>query len=264
MKFLAMTVFCVDFYVSTGEVFVGGNSLNFAIQCAKGGIPAKDIALLGAVGNDRYGGMVKEYLWPFGFDMSHLYTLDGRTASNRIYNNENGDRYFLPDSWDDGVYGSFLLSKEDWEFALDFDVITMPANNPNFSELLRRKTGKNRLAIDFLDMMDYGLIERALPSLDILFISGDDEVISKLLPMSANTQTLMVVTLGADGSAALSRGSIYRTAAVPVSDSYIAAFCADYYRGGTIQSAMAAGSLAAFKVLSWRGGVENGLMGILR
>lgn len=149
----------------------------------------------------------------------------------------------------------------------------MPANNPNFPELLRRKTQTNSLVIDFLDMRDYELIERALPSLDILFISGDNEVIEKLLPMSANIKTLMVVTLGADGSAALSRGSIYRTAAVPVSevvdttgcgDSYIAAFCADFYRGGTIQSSMAAGSLAASKVLSWRGGVENSLMGILR
>ncbi|HOJ79940.1 MAG TPA: PfkB family carbohydrate kinase [Clostridiales bacterium] len=66
---------------------------------------------------------------------------------------------------------------------------------------------------------------------------------------------------------------MYRTAAVPVSevvdtpgcgDSYIAAFCADYFRGGTIQSAMETGSLAASRVLSRRGGAENGIMTVLR
>ncbi|HEX2946539.1 MAG TPA: PfkB family carbohydrate kinase [Clostridia bacterium] len=270
MKFLAMTVFCVDFFNSTGEVFVGGNSLNFAVQCAKSGI--SDISLLGAIGDDTYGNLIKDYIRPFGFDASHLHTLTGRTASNRIYNDENGDRYFMSDSWDGGVYGTFRLSEDDWNFAADFDVIAMPANNPNYPELLKRKTSRNRLAVDFLDLRDYGLIEKSLPCLDLLFISGDEAVIEKLVPMSLSTAATLVVTLGSHGSAAISTGRVYRTAAVSVDsivdttgcgDAYIAAFCADRYRGGSIESSMLAGSQAASKVLAWRGGVENGLMAVL-
>lgn len=270
MKFLAATVFCVDFFHSTGEVFVGGNSLNFAVQCARSGM--NDVSLLGAVGNDVYGDLVHSYLSRFHFDTTHLYTREGRTASNRIYNDENGDRYFLPDSWDGGAYAAFRFSEEDWAFAGEHDVIAMPANNPNFSELLRRKPAKSKLAIDFLDMRDFDLVKQSLPFLDLLFISGNEDVIRALLPLSENSAALMVVTLGAAGSAALSGGQVYRTAAVPVNnvvdttgcgDAYIAAFCVDRYRGGTIQSAMEAGSTAASKVLAWRGGVENGLMAVL-
>jgi fructoselysine 6-kinase len=270
MRFLAMTVFCVDFFKSTGEVFVGGNSLNFAVQCAKSGV--SDISLLGAVGDDVYGDLIKDYIKPFVFDTSHLHTQEGRTASNRIYNDENGDRYFLPDSWDGGVYGAFHLSEDDWRYASGFDVIAIPANNPNYSEMLKRKSERNKLAMDFLDMRDYSHIESSLPYLDLLFISGDDEVIEKLIPLSLNTEATLVVTLGSRGSAAVSSGRVYRTAAVPVDrivdttgcgDAYIAAFCADWYSGGNIESSMLAGSQAASKVLAWRGGVENGLMAVL-
>lgn len=270
MKFLAMTVFCVDFYNSTGEVFVGGNSLNFAVQCSKSGL--KNVTLMGSIGNDTYGELIRKYISPFKFDDSHLHTQIGRTASNRIYNDENGDRYFLPDSWDGGVYETYKLSEEDWKFAEDFDLIAIPANNPNYADLLERKSANNKLAVDFLDMRDYNLIERSLPHLDLLFISGNEEVIQRLMPLSLQTKATMVVTLGSKGSAALSSGQIYKTAAVPVDriidttgcgDAYIAAFCVDWYHGGNINSAMQAGSMAASKVLSWRGGVENGLMAIL-
>ncbi len=53
MKLLAMTVFCVDLYQNQTELLelVGGNALNFATQAVKSGLP--DVAVLGAVGNDR-------------------------------------------------------------------------------------------------------------------------------------------------------------------------------------------------------------------
>lgn len=270
MRFLAATVFCVDFFKTTGEVLVGGNSLNFAVQCSNSGMD--NVSLLGAVGNDIYGELVRKYLTRFKFDSSRLYTRNGRTASNKIYNDDNGDRYFLPDSWDDGVYGTFMLSEEDWTYAGEHDVIAMPANNPNFPELLKRKSKQNRLVADFLDMRDYNLIERALPKLDLLFISGNNEVIRSLLPLSMNSNALMVVTLGAAGSTVISSGHTYTTAAVPVNtvvdttgcgDAYIAAFCVDWYSGGNIKTAMEAGSQAASKVLAYRGGVENGLMAVL-
>jgi fructoselysine 6-kinase len=270
MRFLAATVFCVDFFKTTGEVLIGGNSLNFAVQCANSGM--NKVSLLGAVGNDKYGELVKKYLARFRFDSSHLYTRDGRTASNKIYNDENGDRYFPPDSWDDGVYGVFMLSEEDWAFAGEHDVIAMPANNPNFAELLKRKSEQNKLAIDFLDMRDYKLLEQALPKLDLLFISGNNEVIQSLLPLSKTSNALLVVTMGAAGSTVISSGHTYTTAAVQVNtvidttgcgDAYIAAFCVDWYCGGNIKTAMEAGSQAASKVLAYRGGVENGLMAVL-
>ena len=254
----------MDIYKGEGIVRVGGNSLNFAVQCLKSG--AEQVSLLGAVGNDRYGDIIKNHLAKYDFDSTRLYTMVGRTASNKIYINERGDRYFEPDSWDGGLYETFKLSEDDWQFFSMHDVIAMPAYDPNLLTALEKKTPRNKLVADFLDTRNFEYMEKVIPQIAIGSISGNAEVIDRLMPLSSATEAVILVTLGAKGSAVLFKGRQFHMQALPVEkvvdttgcgDAYLAAFAVSWHRSGDIEGAMLAGSKAAALVLAHIGGVED-------
>lgn len=262
MKIAAMTVACVDLYLQQGMQCVGGNSLNFLTQCRKEEV--EETAIIACVGTDDMGLKVREHLESRAIDTSHLYFRDGKTASNKIYITDEGERTFLPDSWDGGVYQDFSLSEADWAFLGQYDILAIPANNLNFFEALKRKAADQRLVVDFLDSRDYSLIERSLPFMDIGFISGDWEMIEKLKPVSRKVDTMVVVTLGSEGSVTLLRGETYFQGAIPVrqvvdttgcGDSYQAAFTVSWFQHRDIRVAMMRGAIAASYVLQHFGGV---------
>ena len=263
MTITAMTVLCVDFYEQQGLVLVGGNSVNFATQCRQNGV--SDVALIGAIGDDTYGKDILAYVDKRGIDRSHVQVLPGKTASNRILINEQGDRYFPPNAWDGGVYQDFRLTEADWEFALSRDLIAIPANNINFQESLQRKTPHNVLACDFLDLRDFDLMEQTIPRMDLAFISGDEAMLQLAQRLSRTCSTIITVTLGAQGSVSWHRGQRIAVPAVAVAevkdttgcgDAYQAAFCVSFYQNRDIQAAMQAGSAAAAAILSHIGAVS--------
>jgi fructoselysine 6-kinase len=262
LRILAMTVCCVDVYPQKNEVYVGGNSVNFAIQCMKKS--GSDISILGCVGTDGYGWMVIDVLTKNHINVTHLYTREGKTASNRIFISETGDRYFLPDSWDGGVYQTFILSQKDWVFVLEHDIVAIPANNPNFPFALEKLGGNGKLVVDFLDSRDFKAIEKAVPEIALGFISGDKDVVTRLRPLSETVDTPVIVTLGAEGSIALHKGSEFYQPAAPVTniidstgcgDSYQAAFAVSWWKEHNILKAMQEGSLAAAETLTHMGGI---------
>ncbi len=262
LKIIAMTVLCVDVYPQKDEIYVGGNSVNFAVQCVKRGI--REISVLGCVGNDGYGQAVIELLTKNHINISHVCTKEGKTASNRIFISEGGDRYFLPDSWDGGVYQNFILSENDWVYALEHDIVAIPANNPNFSTALNKLANSGKLVVDFLDSRDFDSIETTLPKIALGFISGDRQVVNRLRPLSLEMDTPIIVTLGAEGSLALHKGKEYYQEAAPVDtivdttgcgDSYQAAFTVSWWQEHDFMKAMKEGALAAAETLKHTGGV---------
>ncbi len=175
-----------------------------------------------------------------------------------------GDRYFLPDSWDGGAYAEYRATPEDLDYLNTFDLVAITFHDPSFSAVLENK--KNyRLAVDYLDFRDYAIMERVLTKTDITFISGNDEVVEVLKPLSQRYNALIVVTLGARGSVALINGQSWYQPAEPVSnvvdttgcgDAYQAAFSLSWLKDGDIEKAMKAGSVAAAYVLGHVGGVD--------
>jgi len=261
MRFIAMTVCCVDIYEVLNTECVGGNSLNIATQYINSNV--KHVSVLGAVGKDTYGALVKKHLENNQIDTSHLYALKGRTATNRIYIDEKGDRYFLPNSWDGGVYESFRLSQEDWDFVNTHDVIAICAHDPNFIELTKKKSTSIKLVADFLDRRDFENMQELIPYTDISFISGDDTVVENLKHLTKEFNILIVVTMGAHGSKAVFNGNVYFKEPVPVEDvvdttgcgdAFQAAFCVSWFKNQNIMEALEAGSLAASFILTHFGG----------
>jgi fructoselysine 6-kinase len=256
-----MTVCCMDIYCGHC-ITVGGNSVNFATQGIKSG--AEHVSVVGGVGTDDYGIIIKEHLNKYNIDSSHIYTIEGKTASNKIYITESGERFFAPDSWFGGVYETFKLSENDWDFVCGHDIVAIPSNNPNFFTTLE-KVKKSKIVVDFLDTRNFNLLDDVMPKISIGFISGDKEVIDRLKPLSLSVDTPIVVTLGSEGSITLKNGIEYFSAAVNVKniidttgcgDSYQGAYTVSWFRNNDVRIAMEHGSIAASHVLTHYGGVE--------
>jgi fructoselysine 6-kinase len=261
MNILGMTVSCEDIYVEQNLELPGGNALNVITQCAKMGFGR--CAVIGAVGSDEYGAKIRDHYLKTGIDESHLVTLPGMTASNKIYIDPKGDRYFMPDSWTSGVYGDFRLSEEDWRFASEYDMWVVASLDPNYSDILRMKPANVRLAVDFLDTGDTALMEKSLPELSYLFASGDERLADIVCGYTNKSDLVTVVTFGAEGSAAFAGGKRYDEPArfaekvvdtTGCGDSFIGAFLVTHGRTGNITTAMSAGAEAAVEILDHFGG----------
>ncbi len=265
LRIIAMTVCCMDVYPQKNKAYVGGNSINFAAECIRKGVKA---SIVGCVGTDDYGWEIIDTLTKSGINVSCLHTRMGKTASNRIYISEKGERFFLPDSWDGGVYQTFILSEEDWSFVFEHDIVAIPANNPNFQTTLNRLGDSGKLVVDFLDSRDIQFIESALPRIALGFISGNREMATRLKSLSKSIAAPIVVTLGADGSITLLNGKEFYQEAVPVKtivdttgcgDSYQAAFAVSWWQEHSIPIAMKKGALAAAATLTHMGGIKKDL-----
>ena len=263
MKIVALTSCCVDIYPDLDEIYVGGNSLNFATQCKISGI--EDVAIVGAVGEDIHAVRIVEYLNSQGIDRSHLYHLKEPTASNKIYIDKDGDRFFKSDSWNGGAFDVFRLSENDWQFLTTADIIAMPAGDPNLDGLLKRKRDQ-LVTIDFLDYFPIDFIEQKIRSIDIAFISAKEDMLVYLHKLALRTEKMIVATLGSLGSVAFYQSSRYFQDALQVEkivdttgcgDAFQAAFSIEWYKSRDIQKALYHGSFAAKNVLGFKGSVQQ-------
>ncbi|MBQ8200755.1 MAG: carbohydrate kinase [Clostridia bacterium] len=258
-----MTTMCADIFDSTGEILPGGEALNFAANACR--YPHVDAGLLGAIGDDEVGRHVLSAIQerPIRHDCVHVIP-GGVTASNRIYHTAEGDRYFKPDSWTNGVYGSFQLSPEDRAAIQASDVVFTTYYCPNFADVIAlRKHGQFKLAVDFDVVRDFDTMESFLPWIDFFFISGTEDILPVFRSWSDKYDSLINVTLAAAGSVTFHKGQQYRVQAVPVAevidttgcgDSYHAGFVCSFVRDGDVIEAMNEGSRRASITLSHIGG----------
>ncbi|MCC5930900.1 MAG: hypothetical protein JJU28_16770 [Cyclobacteriaceae bacterium] len=263
MKITALTSFCVDFFSEQDKIFVGGNSLNFATQCKLSGI--EQVYVIGAVGNDRFGKLIEAHFDKLKINRSHLYRVGASTASNKIFINEAGDRYFKADSWNGGAFDIFRLSEKDWQQIRDSTIVAMPAGDPNLKELLKKRHKNQLVIIDFLDYFGLDYINQFIEDIDIVFLSGKKEMLDDLQKLSMQTGKMIVATLGARGSMAFIDSKIHYCKAVEVDaivdttgcgDAFQAAFCIEWIQSKDIDKSLEAGSIEASKVLKFFGGVE--------
>ncbi len=264
MKITALTSFCVDIYPELGKVYVGGNSLNFAVQCKLSGI--EDVSIIGAVGDDPHGRLLEHHLEKCRIPREHLYRIKGQdTASNKIFIDEKGDRYFKSDSWNGGTFDAFRLSDIDWKLLEESDVIAMPGGDPNLKELLKRR--KDQLIIvDFLDYLPLSFVEQNIEFIDIVFISAKEDMLDSLNSLAMRSKKMIVSTLGEKGSIAYCNGNSYFQGAIKADeivdttgcgDAFQAAFAIEWYSFGDIAKALKQGALAAKNVLGFAGGVQQ-------
>ncbi|NAY91724.1 carbohydrate kinase family protein [Muricauda sp. JGD-17] len=264
MKITALTSFCVDFFPELDKTYVGGNSLNFATKCKLLGY--ENTSVIGAIGEDRFGKLIENHLDKTKIDRSRLYRINAPTASNKIFIDENGDRYFKGDSWNGGAFDKFRLSENDWSSLGDSNIVAMPAGDPNLKDLLKRRNENQLIVIDFLDYLGIDFIKEHIDNIDIVFLSGKEEMLDELQELSAQKGKLIVPTLGEKGSVAFFENKRYYHKAIEIDrivdttgcgDAFQAAFSLEWIKTKDIKKSLNAGSIAASKVLSFTGGVEQ-------
>ncbi len=264
MKIVALTSCCVDLFPELNKIFIGGNSLNFATQCKLLGI--EDVSIIGAIGDDKFGTLIENHLGKLNINHSNLYRIKAPTASNKIFIDEKGDRYFKADSWNGGAFDVFRLAENDWNYIADADIVAMPGGDPNLMELLERRTEKQLIVIDFLDYLGLDFIEQRIHHIDLVFLSGKEEILADLKRLSREKDKLIVATLGAKGSVAYYKNQSYYQKAIEVEkvidttgcgDSFQAAFSIEWLKTKDVYKSLEAGSIAASKVLGFHGGVDS-------
>lgn len=260
-KVACFSVAALDFFPQQNEYFAGGNSLNQAVRLKQMGY---DTSFVGALGNDENGDRLENLMKEVGVDLSHTHRLEGKTATNRIFNDEAGERYGVDDAWDGGVYETYKLSEEDWKFISDFDVWVTHANNPNFREALKRKPRHVFIGVDFLHFKEYGLLEDCLDIINVAYFGGTPDMADELARMAKGRKGIVVLTLGAEGSKAFVDDKVYRQTALTVEkvidttgcgDAFQAAFTQEYYKSRNVVAALLAGAELGRIATQTHGGV---------
>ena len=262
LRILAMTLCVMDVFPGSGRKCPGGNALNFAVQARRSGF--EQVSLLGAVGHDESGRTIRRVLTDHRVEVSHLHQLPGRTASHRVLISETGERIFLPENWDGGVYETFRLSESDWRFVGGFDAIAMIAIDPNYPALFEHRRSDQKIFVDFLDRAGPDEIATAMDQVDVAMVSGTRSIAETLLPETHGSDSVVLVTLGAEGSLALHRGVLHEQPAARVEevvdttgcgDAYAGAFMASWMVDGDIARAMSRAAEAASRVLTHVGAI---------
>ena len=271
MKIVAVGEVMIDHYPSLNRSFVGGISLNTAVNAKRCG--AEAVSLVSCVGTDEGGRRVFEKLAREGIDASHVAVLPGETARIDIQVLAQGERLFPPGSFHRNVLLDLRLSDSDLAFVGQHDVLAFlydrsQPDSPANRALEALDFDGNRVA-DFGDWADYAgdyeLLVSALDPLALAFICGNQDTIDFLLPFSHRFDGLIVVTCGADGSVALVDGSpLYQPAQVvphPVDstgcgDAFQAAFTVAYFSTGDVEQALRQGTAQAAAVLQHYGATE--------
>lgn len=258
----ALSCVCADVFPQKGEIRPGGEALNFALAASRdAGVQAY---VLGAVGTDACAQAIRRRLALSTVDATHLYTVPGATASNRIYLTPQGDRYFLPDSWTNGVYAAYRPNEADQALLRQMDVVHIHATSPALPNVLALHSDASfLLSVDFDDARAFDAWEALLPQLNVFFLSAEAAVLPRLEAWSVQYSAVFVATLAERGSCAFHQGHAYRTHAIPVAqvidttgcgDSYQAGFMVCYARNRSIQDALENGSRFAAQTISQLGG----------
>lgn len=256
---------CADVFADSEKMTAGGEALNFAANACI--FPDARVSIIGAVGDDACGREVLRSIENKPVDISNIHIIKGgRTASNRIYLTEEGDRYFKENSWDGGVDDTFELSDSDKEAICRSDIVYMTCYCRSYGDVVSLKSCSDfKLAVDFDIRRDFDEIEKRLPDIDFFFISGSEDILPVFEKWSEKYDCIFNITLAENGSVTYHKGKKHLCKAVPVmevidttgcGDSYHAAFLCSYAAEGDIQKAMAEGSAAASKTLSYIGGFE--------
>lgn len=262
MKICTLTCMCADVFDGTDKVYPGGESLNFAANICRE-ITA-DIVIVGAVGNDRYGSIIRNSIKNMPISQKNIHVLDCESAYNITYLTNKGDRYYKEDSWHGGAYDKFVMSSEDVSEIASADIVHTSIYCHQFGEVIELKKQHGfRLAVDFNDRRDTDSWYDILPYVDYFFISADEETEKRVCELSGKFSGVFTATLGENGSASYINGERIFVPAVPAAnvvdttgcgDSYQAGFIAEIAGGGSIAAAMKKGAELAAKTLSHFGG----------
>lgn len=277
MKIVSVGETTIDHYRKQDRYYVGGISLNFAVHAKRSG--AETASLVSCVGNRPVDARVLELLAVEGVDHSQVAVLEGKTAECAIDVYENADRVFPAGGYHEHVLSQLSLTDDVQTFINQHDVVVtmFDGDQPSsiVTQLVRMPKGEMRRVMDFGDWSNGR--SKKVPAdlyshLDLAFFSGDMGTLEYLLPLTATYDCQFVLTLGAQGSLALTADGLVSHPALPVDalvdstgcgDAFQAAFTVSYFNSHNLSpdqklaQALAAGAKQAAGVLQYFGAFDQ-------
>jgi len=267
VKIVSVGEITIDRYLNLDRSFVGGISLNFAVYARRCG--AEVVSLVSRIGADEGGRRVLEKLSREGINTSHVIAVAGKTAQIDIQIDADGDRTFPAGGYHRNVLAKFQLSQAEHVFIQKHDILVTLFEEfqpDSVFDQLRRLDFNGKRVVDFSEWRagdeNFPRLFPLIEAVDLAFVSGDQAIVEALLPLSRQIPGLIVVTMGAAGSAALVDGQpLFQPAeqvllpvdATGCGDAFQAAFTVSYYRTNDVRRALQHGATQAAAVLGHYG-----------
>jgi fructoselysine 6-kinase len=254
---------CVDVYPVLGRVFPGGGAVNVAVHAARLGA---DAAYVGAVGDDRYGALLREALDAEGVDTTFVRVVPGPTAVSYV-RLEDGERTF--DRSDPGVRDRLRLDPEIERYLLTADLVHTTLDGRVDAAVSRWSAAGRRVSFDFSHRATPEQLA-LLPHVEIAFFSGQRippvDAERAVRALHAQGARLVVLTMHKHGSLAFDGTTLWRQPSETVrpvdtlgaGDGFMAGFVGRFLQDGDVQASLAAGSRASASVCQHHGAFGRG------
>lgn len=239
---------CMDVYDNLGEAYPGGNPVNVSVYIKRLGYES---SYTGVVGNDEYGPVMINAIKEKGVDVSHLKTLQGKTAVTHV-KLDNGER--ILGDYDEGVMADFVLEKEDIDFLKSHDLVVSGIWGMVDKYLKDIKSPETKIAFDYATKYDSEIIETSARYVDYAFFAWDNEDIDELKEFMISIKNkgagTVIVTRGEKGSIAYDGNTFIECGIVKCNvvdtmgagDSFIAGFLCGILSGNSIKDSMMIGA----------------------
>jgi fructoselysine 6-kinase len=192
----------VDCNYTTGMMFPGGNSLNFAVYGKQIG---HETAYLGVLGDDKEADIIAEALRTKEVDISKCVIEHGETGRCGI-RLTNGDRT-ITDENDAGVVKSHPLqiTEDLLNYIKTFDIAHSSCFSYIENQLHFIKEAGVPVIYDFSDIWNEETFDQICPNIDIAFFSGKDlpvDTLKELLKKAVDQYGCMlgITTIGGRGA----------------------------------------------------------------
>jgi len=250
----------VDRYLNLGCDRPGGITLNFAVNARLLAPPTDAVGVVTAVGSDPESALVRRAIERFDLEAC-LVERRGATSIQYIDREPSGEKIFV--RYEQGVLGSYRIGPGERAAIASSDLLmaVVYAQIEGFFDSVMEAPSAGLRAVDFGDLAGLtggvGLVESYLDRFHLGFFglsSRDTAVIDRLEEIARARDRLFIVTLAAEGSLALGRGSRIHCPAVPVprvvdttgaGDTFAAGFLLEYLGSRDVAASLAAGAFRA-------------------
>ncbi len=268
----------VDRFVLT----IGGSANIFACQFAKLG---GSIGLLGVVGEDAFGDLLRKELGAAGVDLSYVRSDGDLGTGVSIALVEGNDRAIL--TWNstidaigpDDLKAELLEVADHWHIASYFLLTQLQNYWPSWLRRLRERGITASLDTNWAPAEDWAMVRELLPLVDVFLpneaeakaISGLDDVYAAGRALAALTP-LVVIKCGENGSIAFRQGEVVEAHppanivkgigdTVGAGDSFDAGFLRNWQQGKSLIECLRLGNACGAHSLNGYGGVTAQMRG---
>ena len=218
---------------------------------------------MSALGDDAEANVITAALDEFLIE-AYLAELPGRTSIQHIDLDPSGEKIFV--RYEQGVLEDYRVGPLEHAILEEADLVVAPHYEQitGFFDSVMNTPSKGLRVVDFADIAQHPSatnVRRYCDRFDIAFLGlsrADSTLIEEVAALASENDKLIVVTLGADGSLALSRGGRHEYHAAPVEgvvdttgagDTFAAGFLSEYCESRNIAASLEKGALEAAQTI---------------